>query len=831
MTPRFRTLAGLAGLLLFAAFVGLAPTRAPSDRAPLPAGASSLATTPTLGATAAAPPAAFADPGAYEPAARALRRRDCAGAQTLLDAIARDTRDAAGATDSAGAAGTDDALRIVSGLYAHACENVELAMRRLGRPATGPGSGFLEDWRLLVLGEAAYAAGYTEQGATAFDTLLDDHPASPLWERTLVTAVEHARDEGRFPRALALIDRGRSRDGLSAETAARIEAAAWEIGTAAGDWVTRSRAARRLLARAPERAEELGVVELFRPGDGGQAEGSTGSAGSPGSVGSKTRPIEWATILSVPELRHRAAALLDADRPDDALEALGAVPLGEHDLDWTLLAARALTRDRRAAEALSLLDHVAAGQAAGADPAAAGSSGGTRLGPDQVARVAWERARAAADLASPLRSGARLARTERARMAEAARRHLEEVVRSGGDPELVRAALRRLFADHAEDGRFDDAVAALGLLRRLDPGDTTGASYLWGKGWNQYRRRNYSGAIGYWSELASLYPDSRETRAGRYWSARAFDELGNRQRSRELLEEVAAAPSTDFYRRHALTHLARLTGPGAPSPQDDPSGQPVPPGEIWPDDPALERARLLTDLGLDSLALAEIEGLERLDHPGPGDGQAGGDGALDRRAVNVLTALCLSRQGKRRAAIPLLRRTFPVLGGPFQTQAPLPAQNLYYPVDFTEAVDSAATAAGLPRSLLYGIIREESAFDITALSHAGARGLMQLMPATGREVAHRLGMPFSADRLDDPAVNVRLGAAYFARVLAMFDGRTELALAGYNGGPYRVKRLWRHAGPRAEVDFFTEALPIEESRGYVKRVILFANSYQEMYGL
>jgi soluble lytic murein transglycosylase len=277
--------------------------------------------------------------------------------------------------------------------------------------------------------------------------------------------------------------------------------------------------------------------------------------------------------------------------------------------------------------------------------------------------------------------------------------------------------------------------------------------------------------------------------------------------------------STDFYRKHALARLEGADPAPGPAGPAGPAGSAGPAArQPWPEDPALTRAKWLTDLGLDALALAEIEGLEALRD-------------LDPRAVEALTGLGLARQGMSRAAIPHLRRAFPVLGGPHQETAPIEAQHLYYPVGFSAAVDAAAESAGLPHHLVYGMIREESAFDVTALSHAGARGLMQLMPATGREVARRLGLPFSNARLEEPELNIRLGAAYFARVLEMFDGETELALAGYNGGPYRLKRLWRQAGPEAEIDYFTEALPIEESKGYVKRVILFANSYRALYGV
>ena len=142
---------------------------------------------------------------------------------------------------------------------------------------------------------------------------------------------------------------------------------------------------------------------------------------------------------------------------------------------------------------------------------------------------------------------------------------------------------------------------------------------------------------------------------------------------------------------------------------------------------------------------------------------------------------------------------------------------------------ASAQAQGLPVHLVLGVIRQESAFEPTATSVAGARGLMQLMPATGRELAHRQGLSFSLDLLGQPDYNVRLGTQYFGQLLAMFDGNVELALAGYNAGPYRLQRLWRRAGSRAELDRFIEELPLAEPRDYVKRILLLSDSYQQLY--
>ncbi len=623
-----------------------------------------------------------------------------------------------------------------------------------------------------MLAESAYAAGEPAIAARSLAELLADHRDSPLWPRALLAAVEQAVESGQAVHAVELVRWSREQDELSPETIGAIEAVAWRLGREQGDLTVQARAARRLLIYAPLRASELGVVDLFRRPDGG---------------------VSWRAILTGDEIERRAQALLDAGMVDNALTTLGEVPEGERGLPWALLRARALTKNARAREALAALDQTA--------PAGAG----------EQAEMEWARAQAYADLAEPLASGAGLPASERQRMRRASHEHYLEVVRLGAEPVLAARALRRLFADYAADDQFDQAVGALRALRQLEPEDTTGSSYLWGLGWKQYQQANYTGAVGDWSELVSLYPGTRDARSGRYWTARAFDRLGEADRSAAIFQEIAAADTTDFYRKHAL---ARLDPSAATAPAGDGAAAEAPAEQPWPLDPELGRARLLTDLGLDELALSELD--------------ARGDG-IDKRAGNALRGLALSREGKPRAGIPYLRRAFPALGGPYQASVPLAARHLYYPLAFEDAIRDAARSSGVPTPLLFGIVREESAFDLTALSRTGARGLMQLMPATGREVAHKLGLPYSSSRLEDPAYNVRLGAAYFHQLLEMFGGRTELALAGYNGGPYRVKRLWNQAGPDAEVDYFLESLPVEESRDYAKRVLLFSNSYEQLY--
>ena len=160
---------------------------------------------------------------------------------------------------------------------------------------------------------------------------------------------------------------------------------------------------------------------------------------------------------------------------------------------------------------------------------------------------------------------------------------------------------------------------------------------------------------------------------------------------------------------------------------------------------------------------------------------------------------------------------------------PRAALELYYPRPYADQVTRLAGERSLPASLVFGIVHQESGFDPAAKSRSGARGLMQIMPSTGKELARRLGMSFSTQRLFDPEYSLRLGTTYFRQMMGMFDNRVELALAGYNGGPGRIGRLWREQQSAGEVDRFLEGLSIVESRNYVKRILVLAESYRSLY--
>jgi soluble lytic murein transglycosylase len=691
-------------------------------------------------------------PEPYAGAAELLRGGDYAGAATAVRAVG-----------AAGPAAADQS-RLVLGLYAFAVGDLDRTFESF---AAAPAADLrFEDWRLLLLATAAETRGRVDTASAALGRLLADLPASPLRPRALLAAARLARVSGP-DRALTLVEQARQ-EGVAGSARVDLEALAWSVGGADPANPVAREAARQLLTRDPVAAERLGVAARF------------GRAG--------TQP-GWRVLLSNSELQTRAEAFIAGERFADALATLQLVSGAERGLDWTLLQARVLSALHRGGEALTLLE-------------AAASTSAT-----EQAQVAWARATAAADLAVAIRGRANLPAAGRAEMQRLANTRLKEVAELDADPALTTRALRLLFENLADDNLFDAAVTALRRLRALDPRDTTGASYLWELGWDEYRKANYSGAVGNWTVLEELYPQTTEAHRGAYWKARAFEGLGDRARAETMLRAIVAGSDTgDFYRRQAVARL------GSPLAGVQLAGNAPFASEPWQIDPLLERARTLVDLGLDALAADELELL----------GERGN--ARDRV---TLRALLLAEKGERVDSIKLLRQAWPALGTAAQSTVPLVVRRAYYPFEFGDILARNAERTGLPVHLLAGIIRQESAFNPKAKSRAGARGLMQVMPTTAREVAKKLGIPFSTVRLFDPDLSVTLGSTYFKSVLDGFDGNLELALAGYNGGPGRIRRMWQAWGGN-DLDLFLESLSIEESKTYVKRVLVLSDSYRQL---
>ncbi|MES2535264.1 MAG: transglycosylase SLT domain-containing protein [Pseudomonadota bacterium] len=153
-----------------------------------------------------------------------------------------------------------------------------------------------------------------------------------------------------------------------------------------------------------------------------------------------------------------------------------------------------------------------------------------------------------------------------------------------------------------------------------------------------------------------------------------------------------------------------------------------------------------------------------------------------------------------------------------------------FPSPFLDIMLPTTQALGLDKAWVYGLIRQESRFIMTARSHVGASGLMQLMPATASYVARKIGMiGFSQSQVNDVNTNILLGTNYLNMVLGDLGGSQALATAAYNAGPGRP-RAWRLTLPRTvEGAIFAESIPFSETRGYVKNVLSNATYYAALF--
>lgn len=152
--------------------------------------------------------------------------------------------------------------------------------------------------------------------------------------------------------------------------------------------------------------------------------------------------------------------------------------------------------------------------------------------------------------------------------------------------------------------------------------------------------------------------------------------------------------------------------------------------------------------------------------------------------------------------------------------------SLRFPMPFEPLVMQYASKRKLPPALIWGIMKAESAFMEDARSPVGALGLMQLMPATGRETAQRIGLKLkNTSQLLQARYNITVGSAYLRQMLDRFDGNIAMAAAGYNAGPHRVQ-AWRPKSGCEDAELWIEQIPFTETRRYARRALFFLAMYE-----
>lgn len=196
--------------------------------------------------------------------------------------------------------------------------------------------------------------------------------------------------------------------------------------------------------------------------------------------------------------------------------------------------------------------------------------------------------------------------------------------------------------------------------------------------------------------------------------------------------------------------------------------------------------------------------------------------------LNLRLAGHYANRGDNFQATIILRRGYPDIYSYKDEEIPKEAWEIMFPLFHWDTIKQEARRYGIDPYLAAALIRQESVFNPNAISRVGARGLMQLMPATGQLVSKQQGNgSISANDLLNPDLNIKLGMHYLAQMIGQL-GRFEYAAAGYNAGPGRAKR-WVAERGSLDLEDWIEAIPFSETRGYVKSVLRYAANYRRFY--
>ena len=333
----------------------------------------------------------------------------------------------------------------------------------------------------------------------------------------------------------------------------------------------------------------------------------------------------------------------------------------------------------------------------------------------------------------------------------------------------------------------------------------------------------------WWGKLSERLGKKDEAAGVYYYLADRFDHTYAAYRAREKLVRLGyqLPPDNREKKENAAQALSEITG----AEEDDHQELKDLMGD-WQENHGevkgqamvrLFRYQSLVELGLTEYAVLEAKRILAVDNNG------------DRAASQIIMGKILQKVGEYRTPIRLTEGKVKsaVLAGKPESVPPEVWQ-LAYPKGFYDEVSKYSQQNRLDPYLTLAVIREESRFNPQALSRSRAHGLMQIIPRTGRLLAKQLKInPFYYKKMYQVETNLQMGTYYLSNLISSFDGNIALALAGYNGGPARVKKWvksWYNGDMRnLDIDEFVEYIPLRETRYYVQKVLHSYYEYKRLY--
>ncbi len=368
---------------------------------------------------------------------------------------------------------------------------------------------------------------------------------------------------------------------------------------------------------------------------------------------------------------------------------------------------------------------------------------------------------------------------------------------------------------------YDQAIDYYRELQERFPNGSKASYAHWKYAWLTYRQGRNDEAKKAFARQIELYPASAEVPNALYWRARLAEDDHDNGLARAYYQKLSERYRNYYYgvlarKRLALmpstspANVAALQEIASVKQYDDDALRTQPPA----DDLHYSRAKLLENAGALDLAVRELQ-----------------NGASDGPSWEMVeVARMYTAAGEYFRALQALKHC--VSGYFAMEMGDLPPEYWHglFPRPYWDSLRRNAEENGLDPYLVSALIRQESEFNPSAVSHSNALGLMQLLPRTGKGEAKEVGLKgYNTDSLFDPNINLELGTRYFRKMVDHFNGQVEYALAAYNAGDNRVEQ-WRSDGTYRDIDEFVESIPFTETREYVQAIVRNAAVYKRVYG-
>ena len=368
---------------------------------------------------------------------------------------------------------------------------------------------------------------------------------------------------------------------------------------------------------------------------------------------------------------------------------------------------------------------------------------------------------------------------------------------------------------------YDRAIDSYRELQQRFPNGGRASYAHWKVAWLSLRQGRGAEARKELEDQIALYPTSSEVPAALYWRARLAEEDNDLPMAWAFYQKLSQRYRNYYYGELARQRLTKIKQDGEPAhyaildhvpplnSSDKIASDPVPEDSL-----RVEKAELLANGALLDLAAREL--------------RAAAEEEKGQWAPAELARL-YQDAGRYDAAIETLKRAAPNYFAVDLPSLPRSYWEGLFPKPFWIDLKKFSSENALDPYLVAALIRQESAFNPNAVSHANAVGLMQLLPKVGRGVAKQEKMKhFSTQELFQPKVNLQLGTRYFRSMVDRF-GSFEYALAAYNAGVDRVQD-WSKQGTYRDPQEFVESIPFTETREYVQNIMRNVNVYRQLYG-